>query len=189
MIAGVTILTPDFPKRHAKADVQDALRRIPGGVGLVTGSTGAGFFATTAVSIAPLSADPPTLILCLDNGGGPAERDDIGGLRRIGVSILGAQHRGLAEGFGGRRVPARTGGCGIAWRSLAQGAAVIEDAVLAFDCRVLEVIERCGQAILIAEIEAMRVGGEASVLVYWRGEYDRIGWTEAEISCATGSRG
>ena len=182
------ILFPAFPARAEPPCMRDALRQIPGGVALVTGGAGAARFALTALSVAPLSAEPPTLIVCLDLQGSK-RLPGWAGLRRFGISILAAQHRALAERFLACAAIGDDAACtGVRWLTLSGGAPLIEDAILAFDCETEEVIERHAQAIVIGRVKAMRSHDASSALVYWRGEYDRIGWTEAEIACATGLR-
>ena len=162
--------------------------QIPAGVGLVTGRLGVKRFAATALSVVPLSARPPTLILCLDTRS-HTRRAEVAGLTRVGVSILAAQHRGLAEAFQTSvTLDDEEARDDIEWISLGQGADVVGDSIAAFDCRIEEVMERHGKAIIIGEIEAMHSNRAASALLHWRGDYDRVGWSDAEIACATGGR-
>src|SRR5260370_15076052 len=98
MRAQAAILVPRFPRKQPPPSFREAMLQIPGGVSLVRGGVGADRFGLTATSVAPLSAEPPTLIVCL--GTRAAKRcPDFDRLRRFGVSILAAQHRALAERF------------------------------------------------------------------------------------------
>lgn len=182
------VLSPTFPDRATPATWSQATGQIPCGVGLVTGGTGEARFVATALSVAPLSANPPTLILCLDTQSA-TRRAEVAGLKRVGVSILAAQHRGLAEtSWPNRTMGDDEAGRGVEWRALAKGAIVVADAIAAFDCRIEEIVERHGRAIIIGAIEAMQSNRAASALLHWRGDYDRVGWSDAEIACATGIR-
>jgi hypothetical protein len=63
---------------------------------------------------------------------------------------------------------------------------VLSDAVAAFDCEVEERIERHSHAIVIGRVRGLLVPGGPSALVYWRGEFDQLGWTDEEVSRAVG---
>ena len=47
-------------------------------------------------------------------------------------------------------------------------------------------IERHTHAILIGRVRQARSLGDCGALIYWRGAYDQIGWTDAEIARAVG---
>ena len=188
LMSGAQVLCPVFPHRSGTMDAGEAMRQIPGGVGIVTGGTEPEFFATTAIAVAPLSMDPPTLIVCVRKTS-PRPHVDWAGLRRFAVSILAAQHRAAAERLlTCERIDDDEGRGGIGWLSGPQGSPVIDDGLAAFACVTEDVIERHGQVVMIGRIEEARANLASSALVYWRGEFDRMGWTEAEIACATGLR-
>ena len=186
MPAQAAILAPRFPRKPQPPSFREAMRQIPGGVGLVTGTVGDERFALTATSVAPLSIDPPTLIVCVDIRS--ARRYlDFGRLRRFGVSILAAQHRALAERcLDCTAIDDTAPGDRSRWLPRAEGVPLLADAILAADCIVEEIIERHAQAIVIGRIDAIRAHGASSALVYWQGEYDQLGWTEDQIASATG---
>jgi flavin reductase (DIM6/NTAB) family NADH-FMN oxidoreductase RutF len=105
----------------------------------------------------------------------------------FGVNVLSASHRELAHRFAGR-----TGAEGAEryedghWLALHTGAPLLSDALASFDCSVEEIIERHSHAILIGRVEAVRRRGGGGALVYWRGDYDQLGWSREEISNAVG---
>ena len=77
-----------------------AMRHLASGVCLVAHSVGGAPAGMTATAVASLSLDPPTLIVCLNRAA-----STYAGLARgvaFGVSVLGADHRELAERFAGR---------------------------------------------------------------------------------------
>ena len=129
--------------------------------------------------------DPPTLIVCVNRASSswPILRER----RSFGVNVLSASHRELAHRFAGR-----TGAEGAAryegghWIALRTGAPLLSDALAAFDCAVEEIIERHSHAIIIGRVEAVRRSGGGGALVYWRGDYDQLGWSPEEISNAIG---
>jgi hypothetical protein len=56
----------------------------------------------------------------------------------------------------------------------------------ALECESEEIIERHGRAIVIGRIlNVFKIGGSGA-LVYWRGGFDSIGWTDDEVRRAVG---
>ena len=68
----------------------------------------------------------------------------------------------------------------------ASGVALRSDAVAALECESEEIIDRHGRAIVIGRIcNVFKIGGSGA-LVYWRGAYNSIGWTDEEVRRAVG---
>ena len=165
-----------------------AMRELAGAVSIISAGEGerrAGFDAT---SVSSLSLDPPTLVDCVNRASSswPVLRE----ASSFGVNVLSASHREIAHRFAGR-----TGAEGAQryegghWITLATGAPLLSDALAAFDCSVDEIIERHSHAIVIGRIDAVRRRGGGGALVYWRGDYDQLGWSQDEISNAVGCAG
>jgi flavin reductase (DIM6/NTAB) family NADH-FMN oxidoreductase RutF len=164
---------------------RDAMRHLPGGVSVITVGHGEERTGFTATSVSSLSIDPPTMLVSLNRGSSSYPT-----LRRcgaFGVNVLSTRHRAVADRFAGR-----DGAKGAdryqdaQWATTATGVALLADAIVAFDCEVEELIERHSHAIVIGRVRGMRLHGGASSLVYWRGAYEELGWTEEEVSRAIG---
>ena len=162
-----------------------AMRHLASGVCLVTHSIGGASTGMTATAVASLSLDPPTLIVCLNRAA-----STYAGLApgvAFGVSVLGADHRELAERFAGR-----AGAEGAErfregrWLIPSSGAPLLWDALAAFECVVEDVIERHTHAIVIGRVRRAAAGAGGGALVYWRYGYDQLGWSRDELSRATG---
>jgi flavin reductase (DIM6/NTAB) family NADH-FMN oxidoreductase RutF len=162
-----------------------AMRQLAGGVCLVTHSVGGARAGMTASAVASLSLDPPTLIVCLNRSASTYASLAPG--VAFGVSVLGADHRELAERFAGR-----TGEEGAErirdgrWLIPPSGAPLLWDALAAFECEVEDVVERHTHAIVIGRVKHAVAGSGGGALVYWRGGYDQLGWSDDELSRATG---
>jgi len=172
-------------KIEPRDEFRVAMRELAGGVSIISAGEGerrAGFVAT---SVSSLSLDPPTLIVCVNRSSSswPVLRE----ASSFGVNVLSASHRELADRFAGR-----TGAEGAerykdgSWTRLGAGAPLLSDALAAFDCSVEEIIERHSHAILIGRVAAVRRRSDCGALVYWRGDYDQLGWSTEEISNAIG---
>jgi flavin reductase (DIM6/NTAB) family NADH-FMN oxidoreductase RutF len=185
MLKTVPMSEPAAPPTESRDEFRAAMRELAGAVSIISAGQGerrAGFVAT---SVSSLSADPPTLIVCVNRASSswPTLRE----AASFGVNVLSASHRELAHRFAGR-----TGAEGAAryegghWIALRTGAPLLADALAAFDCAVEDVIERHSHAILIGRVEAVRRGDGGGALVYWRGDYDQLGWSPEEIANAIG---
>jgi flavin reductase (DIM6/NTAB) family NADH-FMN oxidoreductase RutF len=162
-----------------------AMRQLASGVCLVTHNNDGERAGMTATAVASLSLDPPTLIVCVNRAA-----STYAGLRPgavFGVSVLGADHREFAERFAGR-----TGEDGAErfregrWRMSPNGAPLLLDALASFACEVDDIVERNTHAIVIGRVKHVAAASGGGALVYWRGGYDQLGWSEDELARATG---
>jgi flavin reductase (DIM6/NTAB) family NADH-FMN oxidoreductase RutF len=173
------------PPEPSPDEFRAAMRELAGAVSVI--SCGQGEFRTgfTATSVSSLSLEPPTLLISVNRSSSswPALRK----AAYFGVNILSTSHRDLAHRFAGRTGAEGSqryeGGHWIASRS---GAPLLADALAAFECSVEEIIERHSHAIVIGRVESVRRRGGSGALVYWRGDYDQLGWSQEEISNAVG---
>ena len=114
---------------------------------------------------------------------GAARRGDA-----FGVSVLGAQHAEFADRFA-----SRTGLKGAErfaegdWLETPAGVPVLADALACLACEAEEVIERHTHAILIGRVTQASPQPSDGALLYWRGDYDRIGWSAEEVARAIGA--
>jgi flavin reductase (DIM6/NTAB) family NADH-FMN oxidoreductase RutF len=161
----------------------EALRHLPRAVSVVTFQRGADWFGITATSVSFLSVEPPTLLLSFDG----AARMPAAPQGPFGVSVLAASHAEIADRFGrGALVEASSDDFEGSWVTAASGVVLRSDAVAALECEAEEIIDRHGRAIMIGRIRNVFKIGGSGALVYWRGAYNSIGWTEDEVRRAVG---
>ena len=162
-----------------------AMRQLATGVSVITHGAGDHRTGFTATSVSSLSADPPTLIVCVNRAASLFAQLSAGDL--FGVSVLNARHAEIADGFAGR-----AGVSGAErfhqgrWTTTPDGVSLLADAIALFECRVEDVIERHSHAILIGRVRLASPRPAGGALLYWRGAYDSIGWTDEELSRAIG---
>ena len=162
----------------------EALRHLPRAVSVVTFPRGADWFGITATSVSFLSIDPPTLLISFD---GAARISPAGPQAPFGVSVLAASHAEIADRFGrGALVQASSDDFEGSWVTAASGIVLRSDAVAALECEAEEIIDRHGRAIVIGRIRNVFKIGGSGALVYWRGAYNSIGWTDDEVRRAVG---
>jgi flavin reductase (DIM6/NTAB) family NADH-FMN oxidoreductase RutF len=190
VLAAVDAFRRAAPSRTTlvEADVdafRAAMRHLASGVCLVTHSVGGVRAGMTATAVASLSLEPPTLIVCVNRTASAYAGLTPGAA--FGVSVLGADHREFAERFAGR-----TGEEGAErfregrWRIAPNGAPLLGDALAAFACEVEEIVERNTHAIVIGRVKHAAAASGGGALIYWRGGYDQLGWSDDELARATG---
>jgi 3-hydroxy-9,10-secoandrosta-1,3,5(10)-triene-9,17-dione monooxygenase reductase component len=149
---------------------KDAMRRLVGGVSVITAGTGEARTGLTVTSAHSLSVDPPTMLVCVNRS---ASTWPV--IRREGhfcVNILDARHRHIADRFTGRDgVKGADRYEGARWRQFSTGAFGLEDALAVIDCAVEEVIERHSHGIVIGAVRAIHIGAGDEALVYGHGRY------------------
>jgi flavin reductase (DIM6/NTAB) family NADH-FMN oxidoreductase RutF len=163
----------------------EALRLLPRAVSVITFQRGADWFGVTATSFSSLSVEPPTVLLSFDCNAriSPAAASPA----PFGVSVLAASHAEIADRFGrGALVEPSLDDFEGSWVTTASGVVLRSDAVAALECDSEEIIDRHGRAIVIGRIRNVFKIGGSGALVYWRGAYNSIGWTDDEVRRAVG---
>ena len=162
-----------------------AMRQLASGVCVVTLGEGEDRNGLTATSVSSLSADPPTLLVCVNRAASSYPAFERFGA--FAVNVLAADQREIADRFAGltdsRGAERFASG---RWLPLPNGGVCLAEVVAVLDCEVEERIERHSHAIVIGRVRRAVVGAGSAALVYWRGAYDQIGWSDAEISRAVG---
>jgi flavin reductase (DIM6/NTAB) family NADH-FMN oxidoreductase RutF len=182
-------LQPRAPRQRmteaTEMTFRDATRQLARGVCIITLGSGEERTGLTATSVSSLSAEPPTLIVCV-NRASPSYP----ALTRLGVfavNVLSADQRELAERFasgsGVRQAERYRDG---RWLALPSGPHYLADSIAVFDCEVEERIERHTHAIVIGRVRCVLAGAGSGALVHWRGTYDQVGWSDDEVARAIG---
>jgi flavin reductase (DIM6/NTAB) family NADH-FMN oxidoreductase RutF len=164
-------------------DFRGAMRRLAGGVSVITVGQGNDITGMTVTSVSSLSVDPPTLVVSINR-----ESSSWPLLKRhgcFGVNILTADQLDIAERFsgkGGLKGAARF--AGAQWITLASGVPLLAGALSAIDCEVEEIVERHSHAIVIGRVLDMRLASRNSALAYWQGQYVAIDRDEDALKLA-----
>lgn len=175
------------PASPDTATFRTALRRLVGGVSVVTVGRGEDRTGLTATSVSSLSAEPPTVMFGLNLASSSFPL--LSRHRAFGVNFLTAAQAKVADRFagrGGEKGAARY--AGVEWSEGPTGAPLLVGALAALDCEVEDLIERHSHAIVIGRVREIRLGSENAALAYWRGNYERLGWLPEEASAALGLR-
>ena len=170
--------------RSVSADIfRNAMRHLPSAVSIVTARLGSNLAGFTATSVSSFSADPPTLLVCINLGS--SSFPILRAARTFAVNILGASQDDIADRFAGRLGHDRTDRYQDAKWDFAQSPRLI-NALVSFNCVIDDIIERHTHAIVLGQVSDVMFGDSSSALLYWHGRYERLGWTSDELSNAVG---
>jgi len=151
---------------------RSVMRRLAGGVSIITAGRGDDITGMTVTSLTSLSADPPRLLVSLHRQASSfalIERH-----RLFGVNILGSDQQELATRFSNGRLKGKQRFEGAAWFAGSSGVPLLADSVAAVECQVEEIIERHSHAIIVGRLLSMDLSRRQSGLVYWNGQYIEI---------------
>ena len=167
-------------------DFRNAMRRLTGGVSVITAGIGWDISGMTVTSVSSLSVDPPALIVSINR-----EASSWPLVRRygfFGVSILTSDQIDIAERFTGKDgLKGAERFAGAHWTTRVSGVPLLTDALAAIDCEVEDVVERHSHAIVIGRVLDVAVSTRTAALAYWQGRYVAIDQDEdaaklAEVS-------
>src|SRR5262249_58951380 len=111
----------------------------------------------TATAVCSVSDAPPTILVCINrkSTGGPLMREN----GAFCVNTLGADAEKLADMFAGRTGAQMEARFALGtWGTLATGAPVLTDAVVALDCRGIEVKAVASHYVIFGAVEAVAGG-------------------------------
>jgi flavin reductase (DIM6/NTAB) family NADH-FMN oxidoreductase RutF len=149
------------------------MRRLAGGVTIITAAHDGDVNGLTATAVTSLTADPPQLLVCVNRSA--AAHTLIRRGERLCVNALGREHRALAErfaGIDGVHGPDRF--AAGAWTRLATGAPVLGDALAAFDCVVADAVDVATHTIFICRVVDVRSRDDGEALVWESGGFGSI---------------
>jgi flavin reductase (DIM6/NTAB) family NADH-FMN oxidoreductase RutF len=154
---------------------KDAMRHLVGGVSIVTVASGSERGGLAATSVTSLSAEPPSLIVCVKQSASAMPLLRASG--RFAVSVLGHGHQHVADRFSGRDGSKGADRfTGADWIGAPGAPGVLADALASFECDVEDMIDRFSHTIVIGRVTESRAIGGDGALVYWRAAYQKLGF-------------
>jgi flavin reductase (DIM6/NTAB) family NADH-FMN oxidoreductase RutF len=160
-----------------------AMRHLAAGVSIVAAGDDNYRSGITATSVVSLSANPPTLLACINRES--SLMAVLARFRFFSVNFLSARQSYIAKRFAGF-----DGAKGSErfqygqWSSAETEAPVLLDALASLECEIEEKIERHSHSIVIGAVRAVHTGSEAGALIYWRSRYGRVSALPSSIHFA-----
>ena len=173
MVGSFEAYAPEHIATVDPTQFREAMSQLGAAVHVVTTAGPAGMAGFTATAVVSVSDQPATLLVCLNR------RSQVSPILRenhvLCVNTLRAGADTIADVFAGRtRVPMAQRFDSATWTSLSTGAPVLTDAVVAFDCRVIEVKAVATHNVVFAGVVAVRRGKPGPALVYHERAYKQV---------------
>jgi flavin reductase (DIM6/NTAB) family NADH-FMN oxidoreductase RutF len=159
---------------HATADAAEfklGMRSLTGAVSIITSSLGGRLYGMTATAVCSATADPPTVLVCINQV--TTTHQAIAEAGVFCVNVLRHEDRELSGLFSGAQKGEgrfRTDH----WTRLATGSPVLLSALVSFDCRVVNRLVHGTHSIFLGEVERLQIGRKGKPLLYSDGQYAKL---------------
>jgi flavin reductase len=144
---------------------REAMSRLGAAVHIVTTAGPAGKTGFTATAVCSVTDQPAMLLVCLNRRSNSAPLLAQNGV--FCVNTLGAAESNLADIFAGRSGVHLEERFSVGqWMTLKTGAPALATAVVAFDCRAVEIKAVASHNVIFGAVQAVRLGPNGPALVY-----------------------
>jgi flavin reductase (DIM6/NTAB) family NADH-FMN oxidoreductase RutF len=148
---------------------RSVMRRLAGGVCIITAGQGDAITGMTVTSLTSLSATPPRLMVSINRQASSFAL--IARHRLFGVNILGSDQQVAASRFSNSRLKGSQRFEGLDWFPGSSGVPLLSHSLAMIECEVEEIIERHSHGIIVASLLSFELAPRLSGLVYWNGQY------------------
>jgi flavin reductase len=152
---------------------REGMSNFVAAVSVVTTDGPAGKAGFTATAVCSVSDAPPTLLVCLNrkSGSGPILQAN----QVFCVNTLSGEDEPVSDMFAGRTGAVKDARfvTGI-WSTLKTGAPVLDSAVAAFDCRVVEIRTMGSHNVIFGAVVDVRLNAANPALIYHNRAYKRV---------------
>ena len=150
-----------------------AMARFPGAVTVVTArAPDGGRRGITATAVCSVSAEPPSLLVCLNRKTGTCAAVRETG--RFNVNLLAGEAGPIALRFAGAGgVSGEDKFIEGAWSEDGRGLPVLADAVTTFSCDVAEMTDAGSHTVFIGQITGLTLG-DGTALIYEQSRFHRL---------------
>lgn len=155
------------------------MRRLAGGVSVITAGLGGEIAGMTVTSLTSLSATPARLLVSINRSASSFAL--IERTRRFGVNILNSFQHGIAGRFSNGRLRGRQRFEGLEWRYGSSGAPLLKNTTATIECEVEEIIERHSHGIIVGRLLSFELSSQLSGLAYWNGQYIEIDHSDFDL--------
>jgi flavin reductase len=156
-----------------RQEYRNAMARLGAAVNVVTTDGPAGRHGFTASAVCSVTDDPPTLLVCVNRSNdsyAPVLENGV-----VCVNTLTHDQQELSPIFAGMtdHDAAERFSTGI-WYAMPTGAPALENATVAFDCRVTQHIDVGTHRVLFCTVDTIRLGEFHEGLIYFGRAYHRV---------------
>jgi flavin reductase (DIM6/NTAB) family NADH-FMN oxidoreductase RutF len=161
------------PSLATAEEFKRGMRKLAGGVNVITVLEGGQAHGLTATAVCSLSAEPPHLLICVN--GSASAHDPIAKAGAFGVNVLGYDQEDIARRFAGMDGCERAQRFSIGrWTTHTTGAPLLEDALSAFDCQVIQEVSAPTHTVFIGRVVAVLTKNGGAPLIFHDSRFTRI---------------
>jgi len=161
-------------KPEKRVDVDQfkiGMRSLAGAVSIITSAQASHRYGMTATAVCSATADPPTVLICLNKLA--TTHGAVAKSKVFCVNVLRAEDWELSTSFSGAqagegRFKSRD------WVKLATGSPVLIDALVSFDCRVVNKLAHGTHTVFLGQVEQVLLGKKGKPLLYSEGQYAKL---------------
>lgn len=149
------------------AQFKQGMRHLAAGVTMITTIDEGRPHGLIATAVCSVSAEPPTLLICVNRSGGT--HDAIARSGKFCVNVLESEQGEIARRFLAAARDERFNVC--AWSALETGAPAIDGCLASFDCRVANALQSGTHTVFFGHVVALRAAPGGPPLLYHNGDY------------------
>ena len=161
-----------MPDPVSRTHFRDAMARVCASVNVVTTNGSAGRGGFTATAMCSVTDEPPTLLVCMNSRS--AQTTLFLENRRFCVNVLTHAHQDLAGYFAGQRADMDARYAAADWIDLPSGNQALADAIVSFDCRLIDRHLVGSHHIFIGEVMDIRSRRDGQALLYFDRGYVQV---------------
>jgi flavin reductase len=147
---------------------RDAMRRFATTVSIITCAHAGSRYGMSATAVTSLSADPPSLLVCVNKSAATHRVLSRGG--RFCVNVLRSVHAGLSRAFSGKLKGEDRFALGK-WGQTEDGLPFLDDAQANLFCEIVRVVDYETHTIFIARVYSAKTRENVDPLLYQDGKY------------------
>ena len=151
-----------------QATFRQGMSNLGAAVNVITTHGEAGQAGFTASAVCSVTDSPPTLLVCLNRSASVFETFKTN--KVLCVNTLAAHQTELSNIFGGK-TPMSERFLRGKWSTLITQAPVLEDALVSFDCEVVQSMSVGSHDVLICQVKAMKQNEGRNALMYFNRAY------------------
>lgn len=147
---------------------REAMSRLGAAVNVITTQDETGRHGLTASAVCSVTDNPPTLLVCINRSSRSRPSFVPGG--PICINTLAHAQKDISVAFAGKLEMEERFTSG-SWTAGSTGAPVLEQALVAFDCTISNVVEVGTHSVIFCAIQEIRLGDPSEALVYFNRAY------------------
>ncbi len=156
----------------SKQRYREAMSSLAAAVNIVTTDGPMGRAGFTATAVCSVSDEPPTLLVCLNRN--TSVYNAFNAHDNLCVNTLSPELRSLSDLFGGKcsmndRFNATN------WSTSVTGAPVLKDALISFDCIIVEQVQAGSHDVLLCQVQEINHNYGDQCLIYYQRNYHYLG--------------